>query len=144
MSSNDGGSSGMSTEPFVWVLIPLVTIFSVGTFIAFLWNRRRRRSYRDRHVWPENRVLVGASYVRYRRGVRWSPWSETRPAEGLNELGEAPPPYDSKKPPGIGDHHGMQDESSASGTALRDVEAGQHPPEYPALPRPAHTVNTRS
>lgn len=63
------------------------------------------------------------------RGARRSPWVGTRSQEGLNELGEAPPPYEGKKE--IRDSHEMH-----------DLEAGGIcPPEYPAAPGPAVTTN---
>ncbi|KAK9445520.1 hypothetical protein VB005_00632 [Metarhizium brunneum] len=143
MSTTD--TSGMSTEPFVWVIIPLVAVFSVGTFIVFIWNRQRRRQNPDRRAWPEDRVLVGSSYIRYRRGLRWSPWSETRSVEGLNELGEAPPPYDSKKPPALHNQHPTRrEETGEEGSELRDLESGGRPPAYPAQPPLAVITDTRT
>lgn len=145
MSSTGGDtSSGMSTEPFVWVIIPLIAVFSIGTFIVFVWNRQRKRRNQNQAAWPEDRVLVGGSYVRSRRGMRWSPWSEGRPTEGLNELGEAPPAYDSKKPPDIDDRHReRRDETGETSTEMQDLEAGVRPPAYPAHPPPAVTTDTR-
>lgn len=69
-----------------------------------------------------------------RRGgaSRWNPWQTSRSQEGLNELGEAPPPYEGKK------KNGQED-----GTELRDLEAGERPPEYPAAPGPAVTTDSR-
>lgn len=49
--------------------------------------------------------------------------------EGLNELGEAPPPYDGKKE----DHMN----TPSVHNEFRDLEAGQLPPDYPAEPPPA-------
>lgn len=65
--------------------------------------------------------------------------------EGLNEIGEAPPPYDSKKPPAIGDQHRRQrsEETGETSTEMQDLEAGVRPPEYPAHPPPAVTTDTR-
>lgn len=64
--------------------------------------------------------------------------------EGLNELGEAPPPYDTKKPPAIQDRHGRRRDAGEEGTELRDLEAGGRPPEYPAHPPPAVTTDRRT
>lgn len=69
--------------------------------------------------------------VSRRRGAsRWNPWQTSRSQEGLNELGEAPPPYEGKK-------------NRQEGTELRDLEAGERPPEYPAAPGPAVTTDSR-
>ncbi|KAG5956067.1 hypothetical protein E4U57_002924 [Claviceps arundinis] len=62
---------------------------------------------------------------------------ETRSTEGLNESGEAPPPYNAGKPPGtMGDHHEGANESRISGMGA--------PPEYPAQPSPTHAANPRN
>ncbi|KHN96640.1 uncharacterized protein MAM_05583 [Metarhizium album ARSEF 1941] len=138
-------TSGKSTEPLVWVIIPLIAVFSVGTFVLFIWNRQRKRSSLNRNELPEDRVLVGSSYIRCRRGMRWSPWSETRSVEGLNELGEAPPPYDSKKPPAIHDQLAeRREETGQEGSELRDLETGRRPPAYPAPPQPVATRDRRT
>lgn len=140
---DDTPADSMSSQPFIWVIIPLMAIFAIGAIICFIWNRRRRRQNPDRYIWPENRVLVNGQYVRYRRGgLRWSPWGEARSLEGLNELGEAPPPYDKKKPPGIHEQHGPGVDGQQQGQELRDIEAGVLPPEYPTAPPPAVTRNS--
>ncbi|KAG5985244.1 hypothetical protein E4U55_007869 [Claviceps digitariae] len=146
MSSNNGGTSppNTTTEPFVWVLIPLVVVFSIGTFIIFVWNKNLREHFPD-HPAPEDidAAAVGDDvYGRFRRGVRSSTrGAEARSMEGLNELGEAPPPYDAKKPPGIADQHGgAANEPNISGTGPRDTEL---PPGYPARPLPTHAAISR-
>ncbi|KAG9502881.1 hypothetical protein J7337_005716 [Fusarium musae] len=53
-----------------------------------------------------------------------------RSEEGLNELGQAPPPYDGKK-------------ETQDPLELRDLEAGNMPPEYPAHPAPAVVTDGR-
>ncbi|KAG6008673.1 hypothetical protein E4U21_004028 [Claviceps maximensis] len=143
MSSNNGGTSNTSTEPFVWVLIPMIVIFSMMAFVIFIWNRKRRERYpiHIHSAWPVERGAAAVrddAYGRYRRGLHWSTRRiELRSTEGLNELGEAPPPYDSKKPPGIGEQHGP------SGTGHRDVRS-ECPPGYPAQPCSIHAANSRN
>lgn len=58
--------------------------------------------------------------------------------EGLNELGEAPPPYLVRKLSAEG-------EAVAAGesTELRDLEEGRRPPEYITEPPPAVTTDSR-
>ncbi|KAG5951874.1 hypothetical protein E4U53_002080 [Claviceps sorghi] len=124
----------MSTEPFVWVLIPLVVIFFTGTILIFLWNKKRREHYPVHPAWPEERGAATAgdggddAHGQYGRGLRWPGGSEARSTEGLNELGEAPPPYDAMKPPAIGDQHGAN-EPSTSGTRPRE-SGSDLPPGY--------------
>ena len=61
------------------------------------------------------------------RHSRRTPCEETREEEGLNELGEAPPPYDGKR----------ETDLELQGTEMRDLEAGMgQPPGYLAEPRP--------
>lgn len=131
--TNDGSFSSLGDQPFAWILIPLVIFFFIG-LVATIYQVRRRRRRRallcqrwpganaQRVFTPHGEVII----VRRRAGAsRWTPWQ--RPQEGLNELGEAPPPYDGKK-----------------GTEMRDLEAGERPPpDYPAMPGPAVTAESR-
>ncbi|OAA33381.1 hypothetical protein AAL_00846 [Moelleriella libera RCEF 2490] len=141
MGGNTQDSQTMSTEPFIWVLIPLVAVFSIGTLLMFLWNKCRRHSTTESNAWPQERVAVAGPDVR--RGIRWSPWSGMRSTEGLNELGEAPPPYDTKKLPAPADRHDTPDNASAPAIPLQEVENGALPPSYPAVPPPTHATNPR-
>lgn len=107
----------MNGEPFRWAIIPIVlAFFAVGLLYYYVHRRRARRYGYESHLWPRDRA---AGLVPHRR---WGPWAGTRSQEGLNELGEAPPPYV---------HKG-------------DEEEAQRPPEYPAVPPAAVTTGTRS
>ena len=126
----------MTDQPFSYVIFPLLFLF-VGGFIAvMLFNRRRRRrlAAMNPSQWPHDRTTahVGQGSPRHlgrgSQNRRWAPWGGTRSQEGLNELGEAPPPYDGKR-----DGHAQEAE-------LRDLESGTaNPPGYPAEPGPAVT-----
>ncbi len=68
-------------------------------------------------------------------GNRWAPWGGTRGEEGLNELGEAPPPYDGKR----------EGNDTAQEVELRDLDLEMaRPPQYPAEPGPAVTRDSRA
>ncbi|TQW00217.1 hypothetical protein V2A60_001322 [Cordyceps javanica] len=112
-------------QPITYVVIPLVTlasVFLVGLFAYF----RRRRSLRLENGGGYNGD-GGESQMQERRrsnaeaADRWPPaslgfnWWFMRSSEGLNELGEAPPPYDVKR-------RKAMTEGSASAT---DEDAGQ-------------------
>ena len=119
-----------------FVIIPLVCVLSLSVFVSIFYYRRRRRlrvEYRDlpqRHVAPDGHVMTGP-----RRG-RWNVWGGLQSREGLNELGEAPPPYDPKKNTdgdlenGLGNSRTGESERSQHPT---DADDGMRPPEY--LPR---------
>ena len=62
-----------------------------------------------------------------------------RSQEGLNELGEAPPPYDGKK-----GSVGTVQSGSETDVEMRDLEsAPRPPPDYIASPAPAVTIDSR-
>ncbi|KAL4725303.1 hypothetical protein ACLX1H_007450 [Fusarium chlamydosporum] len=123
-NNNDGGFS-FGQEPFAWALIPLFVILVLGVTATIIQVRRRRR--RRGNQWPGSGPQASAS-TGLRGGTRTSGrgalWHGTRSEEGLNELGQAPPPYDGKK-------------ETQDPLELRDLEAGNSPPEYPAEPPPA-------
>lgn len=129
-TTDDNGMDSISNQPFAWIIIPLVIFFFVGVVATVYQIRRRRR--RAQGQWPGQPITTphGIVVITSRRpgASRWAPWT-TRSQEGLNELGEAPPPYDGKK---------------ERGQELRDLERGEgSPPEYPAVPGPAVTTETR-
>lgn len=134
-NDKDDGIS-FSDYPFAWIIIPIFVFFFVGLCMTILRFRRRRRRATQYQQWPGTTGRVvgpgGHIVVVSRRGgaSRWNPWQTTRSQEGLNELGEAPPPYEGKK-------NGQQ------GNELRDLESGERPPEYPAAPGPAVTTESR-
>lgn len=126
-----GSGLDLSNEPIAWVLIPLVIFGCIGVAATFFTIRRRRRLRVQYRNWPADRQRAldsnGNTIIqRQPRATqsRWA-WANTRSQEGLNELGEAPPPY-------LGPKDGEGD-----GTELRDLEAGARPPAYPAEPGPA-------
>ncbi|KAK4222982.1 hypothetical protein QBC38DRAFT_488644 [Podospora fimiseda] len=118
------GNSITSDHPWAWVLIPVAVLISLGAVAACLHtSRRRRRAVQRAHESSlSNRVLNGhlssphlsprhpnrdrdpdrdleAAYAlslsTTRSGRWWSlPPARPQPEEGLNELGEAPPPYE--------------------------------------------------
>ncbi|KAF5231978.1 hypothetical protein FAUST_8966 [Fusarium austroamericanum] len=127
--SNDNGFN-FGQEPFAWALIPLFVILVLGLTATVIQIRRRRR--RRGNQWPgstpqgtESSGLRGG-----RTSNRGALWNSTRSQEGLNELGQAPPPYDGKK-----ERHDPLE--------LRDLEAGGSPPEYPSEPPPALLTDGR-
>ncbi|KAL6363323.1 hypothetical protein LRP88_02735 [Fusarium phalaenopsidis] len=137
MSSNDNNDDdfSISDRPFAWIIIPLAVIIIIGCIATLIQVRRRRRRRQQQWAGQGPRVLgpppgrlFGATGTR--GNGRRGPWAGTRSQEGLNELGEAPPPYDGKKE--------RQDP-----VELRDLEAGGSPPEYPAVPGPAVTRDSR-
>ncbi|KAM5352525.1 hypothetical protein ACJ41O_005247 [Fusarium nematophilum] len=134
-SANDDDDFGsLSDRPFTWIFIPLIVIIFIGLVVTIIQVRRRRR--RRAAQWPGGpRVLAPSGHLftpgqGLRGGNRRTPWPGTRSQEGLNELGEAPPPYDGKK-------------DRQSPMELQDLEAGRSPPEYPAVPGPAVTTESR-
>ncbi|EQB48226.1 hypothetical protein CGCF415_v003354 [Colletotrichum fructicola] len=110
MSSTDSsslGSSGeglgLSSAPYTWILTPLIVFLSIGILATLIQFQRRRRLRRLglQRPWPRrdleaNRQRAGGQ--RSSRNGRWA-WT-TRPDEGLDEFGEAPPAYEPKAKPG--------------------------------------------
>ncbi|KGQ09257.1 hypothetical protein BBAD15_g5405 [Beauveria bassiana D1-5] len=102
-TSTTSATPGSNVSPLTYVIIPLVTlasVFLVGLF-AYIQRRRSRR-----HALDSNGDGGEAQMQEYRRGAdtgsaadRWPSaslafnWWFLRSNEGLNELGEAPPPY---------------------------------------------------
>lgn len=132
------GFPDLPEAPFSYFTIPLLSIL-VAAGVGFIYYRKRRRQQlRLRNgQWPSDTThsYTSAAQRRQRRqrsngAGRWAPWG-TRSEEGLNELGEAPPPYDGKR-----EGEGTVD------TYEMELEAGVRPPEYPDQPRPVHTRAT--
>ncbi|KAI6752825.1 hypothetical protein HG530_013577 [Fusarium avenaceum] len=133
--SNDDDTNGgfsFGNQPFTWVLIPLFVILVLGLTATIIQIRRRRR--RRANQWPGPGPAPGSRAAGIRGGNgttnRRTLWNGTRSQEGLNELGQAPPPYDGKK-------------ETRDPLELRDLEAGSSPPEYPNEPPPALVSNGR-
>ncbi|KAH6609526.1 hypothetical protein Trco_002872 [Trichoderma cornu-damae] len=130
-----------STRPLTYVIIPLLAVFVVCSTFLFFYMRHRRRlaTTADGPIWARGRwVTRDGAAVFIPRHYRSNPWGGFRSQEGLNELGEAPPPYAVKKPPG-----GEGDAAAGGPTELRDMEEGRRPPEYIAEPPPAVTADSR-
>lgn len=96
-----------NVQPVTYVIIPLVTLASV--FLVGLFAYLRRRRGRRLEAGSSSEGEGGEAQMQERRRDhgdatdRWPPsslglnWWFLRSQEGLNELGEAPPPYDVKK-----------------------------------------------
>ncbi|RDA85811.1 hypothetical protein CP532_5762 [Ophiocordyceps camponoti-leonardi (nom. inval.)] len=115
--SDMGGDGGMAVpQPLLWVLVPLLAVFAAGCLFFLLWTRRQRRRRRRRRrlgdeerqtarSWPDERGGGGGvAAARRNRSVagRSGAWGGSRAGdereEGLDERGEAPPPYEAKCP----------------------------------------------
>ncbi|KAK7431707.1 hypothetical protein QQZ08_001644 [Neonectria magnoliae] len=131
-NTNDHNSgSSLSNQPFAWVLIPVVIFIFIG-IIATIVQIRRRRRRRATLQWPGLEARAAGTTRPARTTRRGMGLAATRSDEGLNELGEAPPPYD-----------GNKDVRHSDEMELRDMEAGVRPPDYPAEPAPAVTTESR-
>ena len=114
--SNEGG---LSVQPLTYVIIPLVAIGVLGVLAIVWYRRRQRRLHPERYqAWDRDGVLPPGGHPMHSRRNRWAPWAGSRSAEGLNELGEAPPPYQKD--------------------GEQDIELGTRPPGYnlPTEPEP--------
>ncbi|KAG6129826.1 hypothetical protein E4U22_004854 [Claviceps purpurea] len=131
-SLNEAEKSGPDArKQILWTCLSALGI-SIILAIAYMLIWRHDRKHRDTAVDPD------VNEWRRRRRLHLPSRSlETRPTEGLNELGEVPPPYNARKPPGtIGDRHEGANEPRISGMGA--------PPEYPAQPSPTHAANPRN
>ncbi|KAL7949573.1 hypothetical protein V8C42DRAFT_215295 [Trichoderma barbatum] len=128
-----------STRPLTYVIIPLLAIFVVCSTGLFFYIRRRRRRFVTADTWARGRwVTRDGTVVFVPRHYRRNPWGGFHSQEGLNELGEAPPPYKVK----ILSAEEVQG-GAGRPTELRDMEEGRRPPEYIAEPPPAVTTDSR-
>ncbi|KAM3538561.1 hypothetical protein ARSEF1564_008509 [Beauveria bassiana] len=102
-TSTTSATPGNNVSPLTYVIIPLVTLASVFLVGLFAYVQRRRSR---RHAFDSNGDGGEAQMQEYRRGAdtgsaadRWPSaslafnWWFLRSNDGLNELGEAPPPY---------------------------------------------------
>ncbi|PON28301.1 hypothetical protein TGAM01_v202795 [Trichoderma gamsii] len=132
-----------STRPLTYIIIPILALFAVFSIVILFFCIRRRRARetaidldRGRGRWVRrDGVLV---WVRRVGTLRRNPAGGTDSHEGLNEQGEAPPPYLVRKLSADGD-------AVADGrpVELRDLEEGRRPPEYISEPPPAVTTDSR-
>ncbi|CEJ86899.1 hypothetical protein VHEMI04240 [[Torrubiella] hemipterigena] len=97
---------GLSQDSLIRVIGPLAAVFLLCCLVSCLWycHRRRRRPSDNYYDWPRERLVAPDGnlmfYPRGRRVLgqgRWNVWGGMRSNEGLNELGEAPPPYELKR-----------------------------------------------
>lgn len=169
MSTIGGQSLGAGgSRPWIWVVIPLGIVIFVGglacTCHTFL--RRRRKAHmlqldpRGRRALEqdlENAAVRGSRGGARLYGQRWvrptTRWAwanniNIRGEEGLNELGEAPPPYDAKK----ADHNNKNEEvelqamgARASQSSRQEAESGSarvaEPPAYTSAPQPPAAIH---
>ncbi|KAL7809185.1 hypothetical protein V8C44DRAFT_359379 [Trichoderma aethiopicum] len=123
-----------STRPLTYVIIPLLALFVICSAGLFFHVRRRRRRLiaADSAIWGRGRWVTRDGTLvfvpRHSGGSRRSPWGGLHSQEGLNELGEAPPPYKFK--PGEDGGGGEGGGAPTTATELRDMEEGRRPPEY--------------
>ncbi|KAM4057584.1 hypothetical protein HRG_009219 [Hirsutella rhossiliensis] len=97
--SAEDAQGGVPTQPLIWIIVPLLSVFSVGCFVFFMWRRHQRARDPNGPGWADDRVIGPGGFLVARTSRRWATLGGTRPLEGLNELGEAPPPYEAKTPP---------------------------------------------
>ncbi|OAR02739.1 hypothetical protein LLEC1_07325, partial [Akanthomyces lecanii] len=130
-STSSPGSTKL--QPVTYVIIPLVTLASIFLVGLFAYLRRRR----SRRLEASNGEGEGGeAQMQERRrdnnnaADRWPPaglgfnWWFLRSNEGLNELGEAPPPYDvnkRRKATTEGSAHAT-DEDAEQGEEVHEVE----------------------
>ncbi|KAL6712745.1 hypothetical protein ACLMJK_009683 [Lecanora helva] len=110
---------------YYFLLIALV-IAAFALVYWFVINRRHKRHASSRTNQDSALAQDVGSWPARRMGIgRWRhPAGETRREEGLDERGEAPPPY-LKEPEQI--HHARRDE----GIELHDMDGGEgKPPDY--------------
>ncbi|KAI5467132.1 hypothetical protein BGZ63DRAFT_370426 [Mariannaea sp. PMI_226] len=142
-TDNNDGSSSIDARTVAWILIPIVIIVIIGLIATMIQIRRRRQrrengtsetmteTRRRRRHRPND--IIGATpvvpsnrrVVLFRRGQNNADSETRRAEEGLNELGEAPPPYEGKK------------SDQEDGIELQDRASGEPSPEYVAEPSPA-------
>ncbi|KAK4669336.1 uncharacterized protein QC763_202055 [Podospora pseudopauciseta] len=115
-SSSSNGDDGLfsADHPWAWVLIPVALLSTLGLLAACLHNSRRRRAARKqaattlllnhpRRPGPPDstqvtiRDLESGWVIPGREAARWAWPPPAMREEGLNELGEAPPPYENHK-----------------------------------------------
>ncbi|PFH55336.1 hypothetical protein XA68_18562 [Ophiocordyceps unilateralis] len=110
--SDMGGDGGLAApQPLLWVLVPLLAVFAAGCLFFWLWTRRQRRRRRRRRRRPGDEATTARSWpdvhgggAATARGGGSRPWGSgvwgagNEMEEGLDERGEAPPPYEAKSP----------------------------------------------
>ncbi|KAM0485276.1 hypothetical protein ACHAPX_001260 [Trichoderma viride] len=135
-----------STRPLTYIIIPILALFAVFSIVIFFFCIRRRRARetaidveRGRGRWVRrDGVLVWVRRDGTLRQSRRNPAGGSDSHEGLNEQGEAPPPYLVRKLSAEGEAV-----EGGRSTELRDLEEGRRPPEYISEPPPAVTTDSR-
>lgn len=149
-SGSGSGTSGVANYYFVFIAL----IICVGGFAVILfWRRRRRMLSRIDNVRPESHRRHGGGGGWDAAGARRQPWQNRwRPAElsreeGLDEHGEAPPPYmpktneEARQRSGNVEEDGemLPDAEGGPAVPLRTLareETGLKPPDYEDTARP--------
>ncbi|EHK39684.1 hypothetical protein TRIATDRAFT_49033 [Trichoderma atroviride IMI 206040] len=143
---SDQHSPNKPTRPLTYIIIPILALFAVFSVVVFFFCIRRRRA-RERETTIElgrgrwvrrDGVLVWMRRDGTMRNSRRNPSGGADSPEGLNELGEAPPPYLVRKLSAEGEVV-----ASEGSTELRDLEEGRRPPVYISEPPPAVTTDSR-
>ncbi|KOS21465.1 hypothetical protein ESCO_005041 [Escovopsis weberi] len=121
-----------STRPFVYVILPLILILVIGS-LALTYHMRRRRYRPDASgQWPGFPASDPDAPPVRDRGRRTGDWAAPPLEEGLNELGEAPPPYVKQKEAPTAD--------VAETAQTRQTQVASRPPEYWNIPQPPPAV----
>lgn len=153
MATTHGSASYplLSSKPWAIIAIPLGVVAGLGA-LAVIFHTRRRRRLKSRllvssdprarqalerdlqEAWVRGASSHGNSQQQQRTTTRWvrpaSRWAwahnvlQSRAEEGLNELGEAPPPYDARKRDGDGPGPAPGPPKPPDGVELRDMLSG--------------------
>lgn len=130
---DQGPSDTVSLVNYYFVFLALVVCFA-GLAIFFFYKRKKKQGVfvtrsregalqRDLNSWDPIRARR-----RYWHG-RWRSTDESR-EEGLNEFGEAPPPYVPKSNDGEGGQQSAANGPAVPMQALSREHAGLKPPDY--------------
>jgi hypothetical protein len=121
----DDESDSFSRQPIIFVAFPIIAII-IAALVTTVMIRRRRRRLAGLPVYGQTptvivqiRPLGQRQRMRRATGNRAAAWGQTRSQEGLNELGEAPPPYEGRKSSGGGTgdpQRGHEDGTSSHNT----------------------------
>jgi hypothetical protein len=125
-----------SIQPLVWSVAAVVLLFIIGSCTALVRKRRRRSQQSQRGQWPHDPVpamrdRISLDQLPRRTVCLQSPRCGMSLQSGLNELGEAPPPYSARRD--IDENH----------EGPRDPETAVAPSGHPIEPRPAVTMERR-
>jgi hypothetical protein len=118
----DDESDSFSRQPIIFVALPIIAII-IAALVTTVMIRRRRRRLSGLPVYGQTPAVIVqirplGQRQRTRRATRnrGAAWGQTRSQEGLNELGEAPPPYEGRKSGGggTGDPQRRHEDGSSS------------------------------